>query len=260
MNTALNITTDEIISTAMEIGRQLLISGAEIHRVEDSMLRICLAYGATDCQVYAVPSNLLVTAARAGEKPITRMLRIYERGTNLRKLDDLNSLCRELCTEPIATQEVHRRLEAINAKKDYSPRTQCIAAGGAAGFFALIFSHNISTGLISFCTGVLMRYVLNYFARFHINRIFENALGGFIIGAMAYIAAALDFTPGYSGVVIGGIMPLIPGLTFTNSMRDIITGDSVAGLTRFVEALLISTSIAVGVAIPLSIGRMIIGG
>lgn len=254
------MTTDELISISVEIGRQMLISGAEIYRVEDALLRLCTAYGAADCQVYAVPTTIILTAARPGEKAITRMIRIYERGTDLRKLDGLNTLCRELCAQPQPMEEIRQRLEKINSKKGYSTFALCLASGGAAGFFALIFSHRISTGVVAFIIGICLRLVLSILAHFHVSRIFENMVGGFIIGSLSYAGYRLGFTVGYSGVIVGGIMPLIPGLLFTNSMRDIIAGDSIAGLTRFVETLLISTSIAVGVAIPLSIGRIFWGG
>ena len=47
-------------------------------------------------------------------------------------------------------------------------------------------------------------------------------------------------------VIIGNIMTLIPGLGLTNALRDLFTGDSIAGLLRTIEAVLIALAIAAG--------------
>ena len=36
---------EQMLENALEIGARMLISGAEIRRVEDSIFRICTAYG-----------------------------------------------------------------------------------------------------------------------------------------------------------------------------------------------------------------------
>ena len=47
-------------------------------------------------------------------------------------------------------------------------------------------------------------------------------------------------------VSIGNIMLFIPGLAFTNSIRDIFTGDTIAGVLKLLESLLCAVVIAVG--------------
>ena len=46
---------------AMTIGEQLLISGAEVGRVEDTIRRICLAYGAERVDVFSITSSIVTT-------------------------------------------------------------------------------------------------------------------------------------------------------------------------------------------------------
>ena len=47
-------------------------------------------------------------------------------------------------------------------------------------------------------------------------------------------------------IIIGNIMMLIPGIALTNSVRDLIGGDIIAGTLRFSEAGLIAVAIAGG--------------
>lgn len=47
-------------------------------------------------------------------------------------------------------------------------------------------------------------------------------------------------------ILIGCIMLTIPGIPITYAMRDMLLGESITGLFRFVESLLIAASIAGG--------------
>ena len=54
-------------------------------------------------------------------------------------------------------------------------------------------------------------------------------------------------------------MTLVPGITITTFMRDIMAGDLVAGLQRLTESLLVATAIALGVGLVLMAPRLLWG-
>ncbi len=54
-------------------------------------------------------------------------------------------------------------------------------------------------------------------------------------------------------IVIGGIMPLVPGMAITNAIRDVIAGDLLSGTSRGLEAALTSAAVAMGVVIVLAV-------
>ena len=47
-------------------------------------------------------------------------------------------------------------------------------------------------------------------------------------------------------IMIGDIMLLIPGLMATNAIRDILIGDTISGVMRFIEAMLLAAVLALG--------------
>ena len=89
--------------------------------------------------------------------------------------------------------------------------------------------------------------------------LFTNLLGGVWISLAALLGVAVGFGHNYDVVIIGSIMPLVPGLLMTNSIRDMISGDFMAGISRFSEALLIAAGIAAGAAIPLGMRTLLLG-
>ena len=65
---------------------------------------------------------------------------------------------------------------------------------------------------------------------------------------LAYGFAALGWTDNVDTCVIGTLMLLVPGILFTNALRDIIFGDTNSGINRIVEVVLIAAAIALGTA------------
>ena len=55
-------------------------------------------------------------------------------------------------------------------------------------------------------------------------------------------------------------MLLVPGVAITNGMRDVLVGDFLTAMTRFAEVLIVSLSIAVGVAAAITVTRFFLGG
>jgi uncharacterized membrane protein YjjP (DUF1212 family) len=254
------MTTAELISAAIEIGQQLLECGAEIYRVEESMYRICVAYGAEDTHVYAVPTSIIATVARPGEEPVTRTRRIFHRGNDLDRLDRLNSLSRELCREPQDYETVMARLAEIDAAPTYGKWALVLAFGGITGFFTLLFGGGFAGAGVAFFIGLILKLVLDALERVRVNSLFINIVGGAVIACLAVLSKELGLIAAYDKVIIGSIMTLVPGLAITNSMRDLIAGDFIAGVTKFAEALMVAAGIAAGVAVPLALSRFLWGG
>ena len=64
--------------------------------------------------------------------------------------------------------------------------------------------------------------------------------------AAAITATNLGLGHDPNEIIIGNIMLLIPGIALTNSLRDMISGDIISGLLRFLDAILVAVAIAAG--------------
>ena len=112
--------------------------------------------------------------------------------------------------------------------------------------FTLFFGGNAVQGVVGFVIGALLR-VVELFADSTVeNTVFSKFLSAFALTALAFAAERLGLVPRTDEVIIGNIMLLIPGLGFTNALRDLFTGDSIAGSLRVLEAVLAAAAIAAG--------------
>lgn len=67
-----------------------------------------------------------------------------------------------------------------------------------------------------------------------------------MVTVFSIIAVKLKFIFSVDNIIIGNIMTLIPGIGLTNALRDLFTGDSIAGLLRSIEAFLTAMAITAG--------------
>ena len=72
-----------LLNRILDIGEQMLISGAEISRVEDTVTRLCRAYDMTDIHVFTITSSMVVTVTAADGEIISPVsytnLDVYKR-------------------------------------------------------------------------------------------------------------------------------------------------------------------------------------
>ena len=68
-------------------------------------------------------------------------------------------------------------------------------------------------------------------------------LAGFAVAVMTSVVPWLH----QDEVTIGVIMLLVPGVALTNSLRDILLGDTLSGILRMIEALLLAATLAIGI-------------
>jgi uncharacterized membrane protein YjjB (DUF3815 family) len=81
------------------------------------------------------------------------------------------------------------------------------------------------------------------------NQFFRTIAAAFPMALFAYTCNAFFPSVRSDCVIIGALMILVPGLLFTNAMRDIIYGDTNSGINRIVQVLLIAVAIALGAAV-----------
>ena len=230
----------------MDVGELMLISGAEVHRVEDSIVRICRALGAVRTDVFIIPSSMICTVHSSDGDVKTQTRRVLSLRTDYDKLDKLNRLSRKICSQAMTIEEIRDELESIRKEKAYPLLVECLGYAAIAGGFALFFGGDIKQFLVSLLIAVALRFIVLFSEHMLKNIIFTKFVSAFSLTALAFAFVRLGFIGRTDEVIIGNIMLLIPGVGFTNALRDLFTGDSMAGIWRCMEAVLSALAIAAG--------------
>lgn len=244
---------NRLLHLAMDVGMELLENGAETYRVEETMRRLALAYGVAEAGVFVVPTGIIASLTAPSGVSVARTRRIFSRRVDLDRIDRLNALCRSVCETPVPLEELAERLRTIQASKRYTAAVR--AAGGALIGFGctLFFGGVLQDALCGTVIGGAVQVVAGFLDRLRLNGIFVNIVGGGLIMLLALLSVQLGWGVNVDKMVIGSLMGLVPGVSLTNSMRDLISGDYMAGQARLAEAILTATAIALGAGAVLSV-------
>ena len=245
---------DKLLTLGTELGRQLMSSGAEIYRVEESVRRLLTAYG-LEPQVFAIPNCLIVSITTPEGRSLTQMCRIPAHGTDIELLERCNDLCRRLCRQPLPVDEARALVNRLAGSRRYPPKALLLGYMTACSFFALFFGGGPGDGLCAALCGLAVGLFLLYGkALTGGNSFFHIAVAAALAAGTAQLLAAAGLSPDPEAVTIGTLMVLVPGMALTSAMREIMAGDVISGLERTAEVLLTASAIALGTALPLALG------
>jgi uncharacterized membrane protein YjjP (DUF1212 family) len=247
---------NELLSYALDIGEQMLISGAEVSRVEDSISRICNAYKAKRVDVFTITSSIVVTIQTEEGQVYTQTRRIHKYSTNLDKLHKLNNLSRYVCQNTPELSYIDQELKKLSQDMTYGPYIQYLIFAMIAGSFTMFFGGSLRDSIVSAFIGFLQGALIRFVQKADKNYVLVNLVCSFLIGTLTVLSVHVGIGMDYEKIAIGNIMSLIPGVAFTNSLRDLISGDTITGLLRLIEAIVIALSIAIG----FSLASLVIGG
>lgn len=243
---------ERLLNFVSEIGRQLMLCGAEVYRVEDSMEHIFAAYGYYQFEVFAIPACIVMSVVDNGRN-YTKTVRIKTSNTNMELLCSLNDLSRKVCDNLPDLSDAEIELKKLLQCKLYTVKISYLGYGAAAAFFTLFFGGGLIDALIAFFAGFLIRGLTHYLKKVKANVFFLYLFASMILALYGSLIQILSIPIMFDKVMIGGIMLLVPGVAITNVFRDLIAGDFVTAVSKLFEVLIISFAIAIGIALPISV-------
>ncbi|MBQ8741205.1 MAG: threonine/serine exporter family protein, partial [Clostridia bacterium] len=245
----------KLLHLLLDMGEMMLCSGGEVRRVENTLSLMGKAYGATETNVLVITASIVLTMKFSDGNLITESRRVEAPGSNkLWRLESLNALSRKCCNEPLPIEQLETEIkkcrQPTNLWKFY------LGSALAAGAFAVFFGGSIFDGIASAVFALLVCLFQRKLSNIFPNNIIFNIVCSFVMGILICACSKLMPFINADMVIIGVIMLLIPGVSFTNAIRDLLVGDTISGAMRLIESLLWAAGLAVGFMLAI----LLIGG
>ncbi len=248
----------EIMEVAIEAGHILLENGAEIFRVEETINRICRHYGIRSGSAFILSNGIFVTSGNMEEEAFARVQHIPVSGSHLNRVAAVNQLSREVEEGRYTIEEVRERLTEIRQMPGKSKHMQILSSGIGSGAFCYLYGGTIRDCLAAFLAGILLYIFVLYISSPYLNKMVSNIAGGAVATIASMVFFKLGVGKNLDQIVIGFIIPLVPGVAFTNAIRDIADENYIAGTVRMIDALLVFFCIAMGVGLVYTIRQRLI--
>jgi len=242
------IDIDLMLRTALDVGENLFLNGADIRRVEDALTRICRTYGVEHVEVFCVATMLQASVRMPDGTYLQEMRDLKGACNNLARLEELNNISRRICNKELSLEEAEAEIQKVKKLEPYRTVFYYVATALGAAAFCIFFGgtwRDCSSALIAGLPITLFdRHALkeaNPMARV----ILEAAIAGIFVSLTMIIGLGQNVDL----ISIGVLMLLTPGMVFGNAIQDFFNNDMLAGFSKFVQAIMISIMITIGISI-----------
>lgn len=244
---------EKILSICLLAGKIMVQSGSEMYRVDDTMTRMANASGLENVNVFSTPTAIaLGIDGHSG----MQLKQIKTRTINLEKVNRVNELSRKYVAGDISLDELAIKLRYIEEDvRDFPFWLQAISAAVVSSTLMILFvdEYDWVDFPISAVLGTVA-FVLYTIANKKLKlKFMSEFFSSIVVGLLTVLGVRLGLGHNVDNILVGAVMPLVPGVPLTNSLRDLLESHLLAGIARGVEALLSALAIGIGIAVVLKI-------
>lgn len=252
---------NEVFDLVADFGVTMLSAGGEISRTKATMENVAKVYGITEFSVYIIANGIFLTGKVDGKFLTTKINEVPISSTNLSRVEDINNLSREISKGDMSAQDAAKELEKIKKHIPYTFLITTLAMGAGCGSFCYLFKGTFFDCAIVFVIGSLLSIFLNYINKHStIPKIIKNLFASSFVALICCFCYYIHLGSSLSAMIIGCIMPLVPGIPLTNAVRHFFDDDYLSGVIRLADAFLTALSVGMGVGIIILIWHNVMGG
>lgn len=248
-----------LVDTAVLAGEIMLKNGAETNIVEETIEKILKTQKMKHIEAVVMTTSIVATMSDTEITPITVVRRIKERETNLSKVYLVNEVVEKFCKQEITLEGIFKELKKIKSYNTYKEWLINICLMFIPPLFVLMLNGKYLDTLIALICGCVLVLISKIGKKLKTNTFMINFFATMLISMISVISNKLIGT-NVDLVIIGTIMPLVPGVAITNAAMDTLNGDYVSGIAKILEAVIKASSIAIGVGIGIGLLNLVLGG
>lgn len=244
---------DKMMDICLLAGEIMLTYGAETYRVEETLERMAKAEHLKNVHSFVTTTGIFLSFEEDGRGDFMQMVRISERFQDLNKVTLVNQVSREFVIGNMTIDQAQEELVKIKSIINYPTWLVHLASGAAGGGFSYLFGGGVKDTIPAFIAGLIASIFLIEMERYFRVKFFAEFIAAFVGGSVAILLVFSGLGTNLNQIIIGTLMPLVPGVPLTNAVRDLMSGDLVAGVSRGAEAMVTSLFIATGIALAITL-------
>lgn len=228
-------------------GRIILENGGEIYRTEDTVLRMASVLGLRETDAFCIPSGLFISFTDENGERQTSVNRMISKGIHLSRVDAVNEISRRLSAGELKPEELLSELNRAAVLDGATSfwRVPILSFFVAFGF-ALMFDGGMVDMLVSGLCAGLTPLCSRLLTQFRDDTVVKLLLGSFLCTALPLLFHQATGLGLPEAMIAGALMPLVPGLSMTGAVQDVVRGDMISGMTHAARAVLAAALIAGG--------------
>ncbi len=250
-----------LLDFAISLGELMLKNGAETQRVETTMEIILQStqYNLMP-ETFVTPTGLFAGITGPLSGSVTKVKRVEGRVINLEKVTEANQLSRNFVSGKISLRDAFDEIGRISAMPEYDSHVNIVAYTLIAFCFTLLFNGTLKDSYLSAVAGFILGVAMVIIDKIKTAGFIKCFMAGIVVTYPILLYNYFGISDNYEIMIMGSIMPLVPGFAITNAAKDIMYGDYISGGAMLIDAALTAVFVAAGVGIALTSYNMFMGG
>lgn len=238
------------LNTCSLAGRLLIENGSNMDRVNDTLQRMAKSAGLKDFQAFTTVTGMVLGS---NNRPNAQVMNVRRRKNDLSKIAAVNEISREMARQLITLPEAYAQLKWLDKQGPYKYQNvaETLAAAVLSMALMIVFTGDVQDSWAGFLDGGISYAVFSYVIRKFKIQYLGEFCASLVIGFLAVSLVKIGWAHNINDIIIGAVMPLVPGIPLTNAARDLVSGNLISGPTRGIEAVLTAVSIGSAIVIVL---------
>lgn len=240
-----------ILDFTVRLGCRMLMVGANLERVNDTMYRICHSYHLNSISIFSLNSIISISAKSPEGLSAIRQISVPGANKHLEKLNRFNQLSRKVCTETPSPETLSTLLDDAEKINDYSQYTILLGYMIAVTSLCVLNDGSIKDILCADFNTVILLWLNDYLDKRNINSIVANTLCTWVAGTLAVLYVALGIGEHFFVIATVNCLLFVPGADMVNAFRNLLCSNEMNGILELLKVILETMAIVAGLVISL---------
>ena len=240
-----------IVEFCIELSRRMIISGANLERVQLAVERICRSYGLTDISLFLLSTHISLSVLDTEGVYVFRQCTIPPAGIDLDLLKRLNRLSYVVVSTHITPEKLPKLLNAATEGKERPDWQILLAQIAALSCLCLIFGGETRELIAVVIVTALLHYVMMLSSRLGLDRVVVNAVNMWIATAAAILLQYFGLSSNTPVILITISMLVIPGIPLVNAVRNLLCGNEMNGILQLAKVVVETLAMGMGICLAL---------
>jgi len=239
----------------VEVGAALVRYGCPSYRLEEVIRAIAELEGMR-AESFALPTGVFLNVLAPDRPPVHRMARVKEWTLDLGRLTEIDAIFNDVSERRIPLTEGLARVRALDgARAPYPAPLRLVAPAAIAGSTAIFLGGGLFECACGAVSGLLIGLTWWAGRRWPRVRLLGDLVGAMIAALVAWAAVHLRAGAAREVIALAGVILLVPGMTFTTGLAELVNKNLVSGASRLMEAFVTLLSLVFGVGAALGLER-----
>ncbi len=237
----------------LDLGTLLMSCGASTGRVRITVNRIAEALG-YDVELLITSRSLILTVAEGDTMSFSSSVRrTPPHGVNFKVVSGISRMSWRVVEEKLTVEQINKEIDRLIALPHY-PRLVVLSTVALAGAsFCRLFGGQGLELLVAFVATFFGLFIRQESLKKRFNPYLAIVFASFAASMVSGLSVKLGIGDSPEHALATSVLFLIPGVPLINSLTDLIDGNTLNGVIRGINGLVMAFAIALGLMIAMQI-------